>query len=94
MIHVASNVAIPLADSIAEHGRLIVSLILIPTYFYPKSWVTLRFASLLAYVIYICIIYNAYLFHDIKDIAQILVHLLILSKTIFIIVDDLTDIEI
>jgi hypothetical protein len=92
LINVASNVAIPLADSIAEHGRLIVSIILIPTYSYPKSWAVMRFISLLAYVIYICIIYNAYLFHDINDIAQILVHLFVLSKTIFIIVDDITDI--
>ncbi len=86
--------AVPLVESIAEHGRLIVSLMLIPTCLYPKSWVIPRFVSLIAYVVYVCIIYNIYIFHQIPQIGQFIFHLFVLTKTIFIIVEDLTEIEL
>ena len=53
-----------------------------------------RFINLIAYVIYICITYNLYLFHDIYQIGQLLVQMLVLIRLIFVLVDDLTDIEI
>jgi len=40
----------PLLQSMAEHARLLVSLALIPTVFYPKSWMIPKFISLIAYV--------------------------------------------
>lgn len=89
-----SNVAVPLVESVAEHGRLFVALILLPTIFYPKSWTIPRFISLIAYVIYICIIYNVYLFHEITQLGQFIFHIFVLTKTIFVIVDDLTEIEL
>jgi hypothetical protein len=63
---------------------------MIPTCFLPKSWIIPRFASLIAYVFYICIIYNLYLFNSIINIGQVLVQILVLIRLIYILVDDLT----
>ena len=92
--HSASTITVPLLDNLAEKGRLIIAITLIPTCFLPRSWIVLRFASLMAYVFYICTIYNLYIFHTYFNIGQTIFHLLVLIKFIFIIVDDLTNIDL
>jgi hypothetical protein len=86
-------VGVPLVQSIAEHGRILVALALIPTCLYPRTWFVPKFVSIMAYVIYICIIYNLYLFHSVQDVALLLFQLYVLVKTLFILVEDLTTIE-
>ena len=63
---------------------------MIPTVFLPRSWLIPRFFSLVAFVIYICIVYNLYLYRDVANIGNLLVQLLILVKFLFVFVDDLT----
>ena len=66
---------------------------MIPVVFMPRSWIIPRFVSLISFVIYVCIVYNLYLFRDITNIGQLLVQILLLVKMLFIFVDDLTDLE-
>ena len=67
---------------------------MIPTVLYPRSWIVPKFISLVAYVLYICIIYNLYLFHSVYHIAQFLIQFLVLVRMIIIIVDDLMETEL
>ena len=76
-------------QSIAERGRLLVAIALIPTCLYPQSWVIPKFLSLIAYVVYIGILYNLYLFHGFEDVAHFLFQVLVLVEFILMVVDDL-----
>lgn len=73
-----NEAGVPLLQSMAERGRLLVAVALIPTCLYPRSWIIPKFISLIAYVIYIGILYNLYLFHTFEHIGHFLFQLLVL----------------
>ena len=77
----------PLVESIAEHGRIILAVMMLPTALYPRRWVILKFVSMMAYVFYICIIYNLYMFNTPYHVAQLIFQLFVLIKFIIIVVD-------
>lgn len=73
--------------------RWIISLILIPTFFYPARWVIPRFVSLIAYVFFVSLHSNLIFYNRPTDIKYLLIQLLILGKALMILVDEMIEIE-
>lgn len=89
--HLVNDMSIPIIQSFSENLRLIVSLLLIPSVLYPRSWVAARFVSVMAYVFFFCIHSNLILYHEISDIKYLVIQLLILTKALLTIVDGILD---
>lgn len=73
--------------------RWIISLILIPTFFYPTRWVIPRFVSLIAYVFFVSLHSNLIFYNKPTDIKYLLIQLLILGKALMILVDEMIESE-
>lgn len=69
--------------------RYIISLILIPTFFYPTRWVMPKFVSLIAYVFFVSLHSNLIFYHKPTDVKCLLIQLLILGKALMILVDEM-----
>jgi hypothetical protein len=73
--------------------RYIISLILIPTFFYPRGWIVPKFASLVAYVFFVCLHSNLIFYSRPTDLKYLLIQLLILGKALMTLVDEMIESE-
>ena len=71
--------------------RYIISLILIPSVFYSRSTTVPKFASLVAYVFFICLHSNLIFYNRPTDIKFLLFQLLVLGKALYLLVDDMLE---
>lgn len=86
-IYLVNSVSLTFLQNFAENMRFIISLVLIPTILYPSNWIIPKFASMIAYVFFICLHSNVIFYSTPADIKVLLIQLLILGKALMILVD-------
>lgn len=89
--HSVNSVSIPFLQSFSENMRYVISLILIPSVFYSRSTTIPKFASLVAYVFFICLHSNLIFYNKPTDVKFLLFQLLILGKALYLLVDDMLE---